>query len=44
VNGSPLLEDEERFNFNLDIRASKYFVGTAEEPAEFEWSAKNGVK
>lgn len=30
VNSSPLLEDEERFKLNLDIRPSKHFVGTAE--------------
>lgn len=28
VNSSPLLEDEERFKLKLDIKPSKYFIGT----------------
>ncbi len=35
VNNSSLIEDEKRFKLNLDIKPSKYFVGTTEEPAEF---------
>jgi hypothetical protein len=30
VKSSPLLENEEKFLLNLDIKASKFFIGTAE--------------
>ncbi len=32
AQNSPLFESAERFVINIDIRPSKFFVGTAEEP------------
>ena len=43
MNSSELIESPDRFQFNIDIRPSKYLVGTAEEPAEFEWTSKDGI-
>lgn len=38
-----LIECADRFEFNIDIQPSKFLVGTAEEPSEFEWTSREGI-